>query len=315
MIQIDSLVKNYGDFQALKSISFDIHDGEILGFLGANGAGKSTTLKIMTGYLAPTGGNVLVDGQNVVDNSFDIREKIGYLPETNPLYLEMKVFDYLQFIAQVRGLEGKAFNQGLARVVEQCGLGEVIHKPIATCSKGYKQRIGLAAAMIHDPKILILDEPVSGLDPNQIVEIRELIKNLGREKMVIMSSHILQEIAATVDRIIIINKGEIVANGTTQELMASFQGKTQLTLEVTQATAESVESMKSSVEGLKVRDTHAEGDGHHVLLIEYDRAADPRADIFNYAKLSGWVILEMSPYRVQLEDVFRDLTVEEGDHA
>ena len=315
MIRIDNLVKNYGDFQALKSISFDIHDGEILGFLGANGAGKSTTLKIMTGYLAPTAGNVLVDGQNVIDNSFEVREQIGYLPETNPLYLEMKVFDYLQFTAEVRGLEGKAFHQALARVVEQCGLSGVIHKPIATCSKGYKQRIGLAAAMIHDPKILILDEPVSGLDPNQIVEIRELIKGLAREKMVIMSSHILQEIAATVDRIVIINKGEIVANGTTQELMASFQGKTQLTLEVTQASAESVEGLRSNVDGLEVKDTTAKDDGHHVLSIEYDRNTDPRADIFNYAKTAGWVILEMSPYRVQLEDVFRDLTVEGGVHA
>ena len=175
MIRIDNLVKNYDDIQALRSISFDIHDGEILGFLGANGAGKSTTLKIMTGYLAPTAGNVLVDGQNVVDNSLEIREQIGYLPETNPLYLEMKVFDYLQFTAEVRGLEGKAFREALARVVEQCGLSEVIHRPITTCSKGFKQRIGLAAAMIHDPKILILDEPVSGLDPNQIVEILSLI--------------------------------------------------------------------------------------------------------------------------------------------
>ncbi len=315
MIRIDNLVKNYGDFQALKSISFDIHDGEILGFLGANGAGKSTTLKIMTGYLAPTGGNVLVDGQNVVDGSFEIREQIGYLPEANPLYLEMRVFDYLQFTAEVRGLEGKAFHQALARVVEQCGLSEVIHRPIATCSTGYKQRIGLAAAMIHDPKILILDEPVSGLDPNQIVEIRELIKHLGREKIVIMSSHILQEIAATVDRIVIIDKGEIVANGTTQELMASFQGKTQLTMEVAQATGESVEGLKSQVPELHIQETRTQGDGHHVLLIEYDRDSEPRADIFNYAKSSGWVILEMSPHRVQLEDVFRDLTAEGGVHA
>ncbi|HCK12017.1 MAG TPA: hypothetical protein DHW45_19230 [Candidatus Latescibacteria bacterium] len=315
MIRIDNLVKNYDDIQALRSISFDIHDGEILGFLGANGAGKSTTLKIMTGYLAPTAGNVLVDGQNVVDNSLEIREQIGYLPETNPLYLEMKVFDYLQFTAEVRGLEGKAFREALARVVEQCGLSEVIHRPITTCSKGFKQRIGLAAAMIHDPKILILDEPVSGLDPNQIVEIRELIKDLGREKMVIMSSHILQEIAATVDRIVIINKGEIVANGTTQELMASFQGKTQLTLEVQGVSEESLDGLTTQVEGLELTGSKSEGDGHWVLSIEYDRDADPREAIFNHAKVSDWVILEMSPYRVQLEDVFRDLTVEGGARA
>lgn len=191
----------------------------------------------------------------------------------------------------------------------------MIHRPITTCSKGFKQRIGLAAAMIHDPKILILDEPVSGLDPNQIVEIRELIKDLGREKMVIMSSHILQEIAATVDRIVIINKGEIVANGTTQELMASFQGKTQLTLEVQGVSEESLDGLTTQVEGLELTGSKSEGDGHWVLSIEYDRDADPREAIFNHAKVSDWVILEMSPYRVQLEDVFRDLTVEGGARA
>ncbi len=312
MIRVDNLVKHYGHFEALKGISFEIQDGEILGFLGANGAGKSTTLKVMTGFLAPTAGNVLVDGMNVVENSLAIREQIGYLPESNPLYTEMKVFDYLEFTAKIRGLEGKSWTQALGRVVEQCGLSDVVHRPIAECSKGYRQRLGLAAAMIHDPKILILDEPVSGLDPNQIVEIRELIKDLGREKMVIMSSHILQEIAATVDRIVIIDRGEIVADGTTEMLMSSFQGRTQLTLEVIHASDETVSGLPTQVEGVDVKESTPAGGGGFVLSLEYDRGTDPREAIFNYAKTSGWVILEMSPFRVQLEDVFRDLTAEGG---
>lgn len=310
MIRINNLVKNYGAFRALKSISFDINDGEIVGFLGANGAGKSTTLKIITGFLAPTSGNVYVDGMNVIDNSFQIRKQIGYLPEANPLYLDMKVFDYLEFTARIRGLEGSAWNSALARVVDQCGLREVIYRPVGECSKGYKQRVGLAAAMIHDPKILILDEPVSGLDPNQIVEIRELVKELGREKMVIMSSHILREIEATVDRIVIIDEGVIVADGTTDHLMSSFEGRTQLALEVTHASEASVGGVTGGIEGLELTDSETLGDDAFRLSFEYGKGMDPREAIFNYAKDSGWVILEMSPFRVQLEDVFRNLTME-----
>ena len=312
MIRVDNLVKHYGDFEALKGISFEVQDGEILGFLGANGAGKSTTLKVMTGYLAPTAGNILIDGMNVVENSLEVREQIGYLPESNPLYTEMKVFDYLEFTARIRGLQGRAWNQALGRVIERCALSDVVHRPITECSKGFRQRVGLAAAMIHDPKTLILDEPVSGLDPNQIVEIRELIKDIGREKLVIMSSHILQEIAATVDRIVIIDRGEIVADGTTESLMAGFQGRAQLTLEVIHATEESVQGLSDRVEGVDLKETTRVGDDGFKMALEYDRDTDLREAIFDYAKASGWAILEMSPFQVQLEDVFRDLTAEGG---
>ncbi|MCZ6636235.1 MAG: ATP-binding cassette domain-containing protein [bacterium] len=310
MIRVENLVKYYGDFQALRSINFEIHDGEIVGFLGANGAGKSTTLKIMTGFLTPTSGNVHVNELNILDHSLEIREQIGYLPELNPLYLEMKVFDYLEFNARIRQMDVSAFKQGLDRVVDDCGLKGVMHLPISACSKGYKQRVGLAAAMIHDPKMLILDEPVSGLDPNQIVEIRELIKNLGQEKIVIMSSHILQEIEATVNRILIIHEGEIVADGTSQGLMASFKGRTQLTLEVKYASDESLSGLGNQVAGIDVVGTEAVN-GHHVVSLEYDGGSDPREDIFNYAKGADWAILEMSQSRVELEDVFRRLTVDQ----
>lgn len=311
MIRVDSLEKYYGDFQALKGINFEIRDGEIVGFLGANGAGKSTTLKIMTGFLAPTSGSVFVDDMNIHDHSLEIRKQIGYLPELNPLYGEMKVYDYLEFTSQIRQMDTDDFTRSLSRVVEQCGLTSVIHRPISECSKGYKQRVGLAAAILHDPKVLILDEPVSGLDPNQIVEIRNLIKELGREKMVIMSSHILQEIAATVDRIVIINRGEIVADGTNQELMAGLQGKTQLTMEVKYATDETVSGLPAQIGGIELLD-QGTTDAVHQLTLAYDRGSDPREQIFNYAKNNGWTILEMSQTRVQLEDVFRTLTAEGG---
>lgn len=311
MIRIENLVKNYGNVEALRSINFELNAGEILGFLGANGAGKSTTLKLMTGYLTPTSGNVHVNNQNILDHSIEIRRQIGYLPESNPLYGEMVVYDYLKFTARVRKLEGQTFQKALAHVVDRCGLNSVMHQPIATCSKGYRQRLGLAAAIIHDPKILILDEPVSGLDPNQIVEIRELIKDLGREKMVIMSSHILQEIAATVDRIVIIDQGKIVADGTSQELMSSFRGKTQLTLEIRHGTDTSLSQMEEQIPTLNIAEVSPVED-RHLLSIEYDSDNDPREKIFNYAKTSDWTILEMSQNKVQLEDVFRDLTLEGG---
>ena len=314
MIRVENLVKYYGDFQALKGIDLEIHDGEIVGFLGANGAGKSTTLKIMTGFLAPTSGSVSLDGLNIRDNSLEIRRQIGYLPELNPLYGEMKVYDYLEFTSQIRQMDATSFSRSLGRVVDQCGLGSVVHRPISECSKGYKQRVGLAAAILHDPKVLVLDEPVSGLDPNQIVEIRNLIKELGKEKMVIMSSHILQEIAATVDRIVIIKQGQIVANGTSQELMSGMRGRTQLTLEVRYASEAAVSEMGSRVEGIEIVQARATADGQ-VLAIEYERGSDPREAIFNYAKNSGWTILEMSQKAIQLEDVFRSLTAEGGDHA
>ncbi len=313
MIRVEDLVKNYGDVRAVRGIDFEVNDGEILGFLGANGAGKSTTLKVITGFLSPTSGNVFVDDSNIIDNSLDIRKRVGYLPELNPLYGEMMVYDLLEFTAQVRGIKGRPFKDALDRVVAQCGLRGVVHREVQACSKGYKQRIGLATAMIHNPDILIMDEPVTGLDPNQIVEIRELIKDLGKEKTLIISSHILQEIEATVDRIIILHEGEIVANGTPSELMSSFRGQTRLTLEVKNAGEESIRQLQEQVADIAITEMSEDGDGR-TLTLEYARTADPREHIFHFAKDNGWVILEMSQARVLLEDVFRDLTVEGAVH-
>ena len=314
MIKIDNLSKFYEDVEAVKSISFELCDGEIVGFLGANGAGKSTTLKVMTGYLSPTSGTVYVNDMDILQDAHEIQKQIGYLPELNPLYGEMRVYDILEFIAKIRNISGKTFKNALARVVEQCGLKGVLHKNIAECSKGYKQRIGLACAMIHDPKILILDEPVTGLDPNQIVEIRNLIKELGSEKLVLMSSHILQEIQATVNRIIIIHKGEIVADGTNEELMSGFMGNAKLTLEIKNAEDASVKDLPKKIPHLTIIDTESKN-GSRLLNLEYPKDHDPREAIFQYAVESKWVITEMSPHSANLESIFRKLTTEETANA
>ena len=309
MIKVQDLSKNYGDVQAVKSINFEIDDGEIVGFLGENGAGKTTTLKMLTGYLVPTKGNVEINDLNINDSALEIQKQIGYLPELNPLYPEMSVYEYLEFIARVRNITGKSFREALARVVERCGLQGVVHKLVSSCSKGYKQRIGLAGALIHNPKVLILDEPLTGLDPNQIVEIRSLIKKLGKEKLVLMSSHILQEIQATVDRIMIIHQGEIVANGTNEELMSSFKGNTILNLEVRNANENTLKDLSIAVANINVVEVNEKKD-HHVIQLEYSQETDPREDLFNYAVNSDWVILKMTPTTTDLEDVFRKLTME-----
>jgi len=314
MIKVDNLSKFYGNVEAVKSITFELSDGEVVGFLGANGAGKSTTLKVMTGYLNPTSGTVFVNDMDILKDTHEIQKQIGYLPELNPLYGEMRVYDLLEFTAQIRNISGKIFKDALARVVEQCGLKGVIHKNISECSKGYKQRIGLACAMIHDPKILILDEPVTGLDPNQIVEIRNLIKDLGSEKLVLMSSHILQEIQATVSRIIIINKGEIVADGTNEELMSGLMGNAKLTLEIKNAKDSSINKLTDKIPHLTIIDTDSKKDYKRISL-EYPKDQDPREALFKYAVDSKWVITEMSPHSANLESIFRNLTMEKTANA
>jgi len=314
MIKINDLSKSYGDVKAVESISFDLHHGEVVGFLGANGAGKSTTLKVITGYLSPTSGTVYVNDMDIRTESHEIHKQIGYLPELNPLYGEMRVYDLLEFTAQIRNIFGKAFKKALARVIEQCGLKGVIHKNISECSKGYKQRIGLACAMIHDPKILILDEPVTGLDPNQIIEIRNLIKDLGTEKLVLMSSHILQEIQATVNRIIIIHKGKIVADGTNEELMSGFMGNNKISLEIKNADEASINEIADKISNLSITGIKSLNE-NHIVNLEYPKDNDLRENIFKYAIEHNWIIMEMSPKSANLESIFRNLTSEGTKNA
>jgi ABC-2 type transport system ATP-binding protein len=248
----------------------------------------------------------------VYDNSKEIREMIGYLPETNPLYTDMTVYDYLKFVADIRKISN--FKQRLKEVTDKCGLHGVVSKPIGTLSKGYRQRVGLAQAIIHDPKILILDEPTTGLDPNQIVEIRQLIKELGKEKTLIMSSHILQEVQAVCDRIVIINKGKIVADGSTQQLQNNFQNKNKLVLEI-MATKDELGSLADAVEGVELLSLEPVTAHINKAVLEYSVEQDKRKEIYEFIKQQEWVLLEMKRESMSLEAVFRNLTIEEGGQA
>ena len=306
MIELQNLVKDYGSLRAVDNISYSIKEGEILGFLGPNGAGKSTTLKMITCYLTPTDGNIFINNFSVYEHSKEIRKLIGYLPEHNPLYLEMTVYDYLKFVAEVREIKDSDFKKVLTRTIKKCGLSNVIAQPIRTLSKGYRQRVGIAQAIIHDPKILILDEPTSGLDPNQIIEIRELIKELGREKTLIISSHILQEIQAVADRIIIINKGKIVGQGTTDELRASNERKAKLNLELI-APEEEIKNLQDKFPKITALIKSVEDD---IVKLEltYPQNIDYRKEVYDFIKKQNWTILGMQRYISSLEDIFRNLT-------
>jgi ABC-2 type transport system ATP-binding protein len=306
MIELQNLVKDYGSLRAVDNINFTIKEGEILGFLGPNGAGKSTTLKMITCYLTPTDGNIQIDDMNVYEDSKEIRKLIGYLPEHNPLYMEMTVFDYLRFVAEVREIADDDFKKVLTRTIKKCGLNEVISQTIKTLSKGYRQRVGIAQAIIHNPKILILDEPTSGLDPNQIVEIRELIKELGREKTLIISSHILQEVEAVCDRIVIIDRGRIVGQGTTEELRMSNQRKARLYLELV-APVDEIERLRATFPTVTVSINEAEQDIVKLEMI-YSQDRDLRREVYDFIKKQDWVLLGMQRHVSSLEDVFRNLT-------
>jgi ABC-2 type transport system ATP-binding protein len=306
MIELQNLVKDYGSLRAVDNINFTIKEGEILGFLGPNGAGKSTTLKMITCYLTPTDGNIQIDDLNVYEHSKEIRKMIGYLPEHNPLYTEMTVFDYLKFVSEVREIAEADFKKVLTRTIKKCGLTEVISQTIKTLSKGYRQRVGIAQAIIHNPKILILDEPTSGLDPNQIMEIRGLIKELGKEKTLIISSHILQEVEAVCDRIVIIDKGRIVGQGTTEELRIGNQRKAKLDIELI-AQVDEIDRLREKFPTVTVAIKETEKDNVKLELI-YNQDRDIRKEVYDFIKTQDWVILGMQRHISSLEDVFRNLT-------
>ena len=310
MIRLQNLTKDYGSVHAVDHVNFEINEGEILGFLGPNGAGKTTTLRMITCFLSPTSGNIEVENMNIKNKQIEIKRLIGYLPEHNPLYIDMTVYDYLKFVADIREISN--FSSRIKEVIKQCGLNGVVHKPINTLSKGYKQRVGFAQAILHDPKILILDEPTSGLDPNQIVEIRGLIKELGKEKTLIISSHILQEVQAVCDRIVIINEGKIVADGSTEELKSAFQNKTKLILELIAPENEIVE-ISDNIKETSILSISPLNETTLKVEIEFDSADDKRAEIFNFIKSKEWTLLEMHRENISLEAVFRNLTIEGGE--
>lgn len=310
-IAVRDLTKFYGSEKAVDNISFDVQTGEILGFLGPNGAGKTTTMKIVTCYLPPTSGKVTVDGLNIAEHSLEVRRKIGYLPEHNPLYLEMNVLEYLTYAGELHTMAPEHLRSRLKEMVDLCGLGDVRHKDIGELSKGYRQRVGLAQAMIHDPQVLILDEPTSGLDPNQIVEIRSLIRQLGRQKTVIFSTHILSEVQATCDRVVIINDGRIVADGTPEQLQSQFRGSEIITLELRASTTNAMADLHPALAGLRDIEsaTYVPSEGAtHRFVLHAAKGSDVRDEIFQLAVRRGWVLLEISRQATSLEEVFHRLT-------
>jgi len=306
-IQIDNLTKTYGTQNAVDDISFKVNTGEILGFLGPNGAGKSTTMKMITGYIGIGKGNIHVGGKSVKEAADNIKKHIGYLPENNPLYHEMPVIDYLEFCASLQGLEGLQVSGRTREMISICGLNREKHKKIGELSKGFRQRVGLAQAMIHDPDILILDEPTTGLDPNQIIEIRKLIRDLGKEKTVILSTHILPEVEATCDRILIINKGKIVADGTADTLRKQAQGQEILKVRIED------EDPTLILQSLKQLPNISKADfaGRNKSLFEIQSLSEQssKRDIFNLCVKNKWVLTELTPLETKLEDIFRNLTL------
>jgi ABC-2 type transport system ATP-binding protein len=304
-VRIEHLSKSYGLQKAVDDISFHVSHGEILGFLGPNGAGKTTTMKIITDYLPMDSGNVFIGGTSITEG--DMRKHIGYLPENNPLYDDMPVIDYLEFCAKMQGLSGELLGRRIRDMVRVCGLDPEKHKKINELSKGYRQRVGLAQAMIHDPDILILDEPTTGLDPNQRVEIRDLIKSLGRQKTVILSTHILPEVEATCDRILIINNGKIVADGGVDELKQRAAGGHVIHVRIEDTDHETAFAALSRLPGVTnvvIRDKDS---------LKYDvhcqDAVHPSRMIFELCVRQKWTLTELTPVETKLEDVFRELTM------
>ncbi|MBU1919862.1 ATP-binding cassette domain-containing protein [bacterium] len=307
MIELSQVCKSYGGVMAVDGVDLSVPSGQILGFLGPNGAGKTTTMRMITGYMPPTSGTIKVDGQDMEEHSLEIREKIGYLPEMAPVYQDMNVLDYLEYVATLRKLPTSSRKSRIKEVISRCGLSSVLHKDIGQLSKGFRQRVGLAQAIIHDPAYLFLDEPTAGLDPNQIAEIRTLIKELGREKTVILSTHILSEVQATCDRIVIINAGKVVADNTPEKLQAGLEGRTVLMVTMKSGPSDATAKVKSlsSVEDVRAIPGHS---GEVRLRIDSAPGQDIREAVFNLAVRENWVLLEMIPETQSLEEVFHKLT-------
>lgn len=315
MIEVTQLSKNYGLTKALVDVSFEVKAGDVLGFLGPNGAGKSTTMKILTGYLLPSSGRATVGGLDVVSDSLEVRRRIGYLPESTPLYTEMLVHEYLRFAAEIRGVPARDVKGAVDRVVDTCGLARVTGKTILELSKGYKQRVGLAQAMVHSPEVLVLDEPTSGLDPNQIVEVRSLITRLGEQHTVILSTHYLQEVEAACSRIIIISDGHIVADDTRDSLIATMPSKALLARIKGPADAV-IRQIGELFPGRGVQEVTRTGD-YGQFRVECGAAKNTTAEeaLAELVVKNGWALAELIREKSHLEDVFRDLTMPSGQGA
>ncbi|MFA6009402.1 MAG: ATP-binding cassette domain-containing protein [Desulfobacteraceae bacterium] len=311
MIHIEGLTKYYNDFCAVDHISLDIRKGEIIGLLGPNGAGKTTTLRMLTGYFHPSSGSIRVKDFSVAENPLEVKKCIGYLPESAPLYHNMIVYDYLAYVADVWGFAEEGRISRIRKLSDLCGLQDIMHKTIGELSKGLKQRVGIAHAMMSDPEILILDEPTSGLDPNQIVEIRKIIKEIGKEKTIILSTHILSEAEATCDRIIIINKGKIVADGSTETIKRSQDTGNTINLSLKHGVFDTVDEKIKNIQGIKdVKRKPSDSEDILNIAVSCSNNMDLREDVYNVIKNNPWIILEFYQESTSLENIFRNLTME-----
>jgi len=310
MIHVENLTKYYAHLCAVDQINFDIQKGEILGLLGPNGAGKTTTLRMLTGYLQPSSGSINIKGLSIDKHVLKIKKLLGYLPESAPLYHDMLVFDYLKYVAAIREIDSDQKLPRIRQLADLCGINEVMSKPIGELSKGYKQRVGLAHAMMNDPEVLVLDEPTSGLDPNQIVEIRKIIKEIGKEKTIIISTHILSEAEATCDRIVIINQGKIVADGSTENLKQSASGKNIMHLCLQNADFKTVGANLSKLDGVESVTRITETDSELDVRLTCQSAGDLRPDVYRIIKDTDWILLDFHQETQTLENIFRKLTKE-----
>ena len=306
MISVEGVTKRYGSIVAVDRATFDVDRGEVVGFLGPNGAGKTTTMRMLTGTLQPDEGTIRFDGKPIADNLTAAKTRVGYLPEANPLYDDMLVCEFLEYVARLRGLDDRQARAGIGRAVEETGLEDVFFRPISEISKGYRQRTGMAGAILHEPEILVLDEPAEGLDPNQRVEIRKLVSSLGSERTVILSTHVMQEVEATCDRLLVITRGAIAADGTVAELMEAGHGISRYTVEV------AGEGVVDALRGLPGVDDHSVEaiDGRVRVRLETTGDRELRPDIFQLATRQGWVLWELRRERATLEQVFRELTMD-----
>lgn len=312
MIEVENLTKSYGGFTAVQNVTFQVRKGEVVGLLGPNGAGKTTIMKMLTGFHFPSGGSAVINSHDIYDSPLEIKESLGYLPENAPLYGDLNVEEYLDFIADARGLKGSERRSRIHDVIATCGLETMLRRDIEKLSRGFRQRVGLAQALLHDPEILILDEPTTGLDPNQILEIRRLIRELGREKTVILSTHILQEVEAVCDRVLILSEGSIVASGTTEEIGVELRGDEVYSLLIKGDTSDDIRRKLSMLQGL-VRIIDLEDSGETVkaqIAVKPDEGSAEA--IFDWAVDQGYKLLKLNPEKFSLEDIFIKLTHEGG---
>jgi ABC-2 type transport system ATP-binding protein len=309
-IQVQGVTKRFGANIAVNNVSFDVRKGEVVGFLGPNGSGKTTTMRLLTSFYTPDSGTILIEGVDNQERDVVTRRMIGYLPENNPIYGDMLVNEYLGFVAQLRGMSREDLRANMDMAVSETGIEDVYYRPLNQCSKGYKQRVGLAQAILHRPDVLIMDEPTEGLDPNQRVPIRELIRSVGEDRTVLLSTHVLQEVEETCDRLLIISRGRIVAQGTVQELLTQAQSERFVDLEVE---GDDVEAALGRLRGIESLEKRGRIDGRKRYVMSVSADKDVRPGIFKLAKQKGWVIWELHQETAKLGDLFHSLTAAEGD--